>query len=76
MQKGNVAFIRLETQSPLGAGESSFDESGKVLTIPVKLKPGTEYGLGLNSKTLLAMQDEQGYPLEPVAIRFKTTAAR
>jgi hypothetical protein len=42
------------------------------LTIPVELEPGREYLFGLNAEEVLVMKDDQGNPLAPVVIRFKT----
>jgi hypothetical protein len=76
MVKGNLAVMRGDTGMLPFAGKSSFDDSGKVLTIPVKLKPQTEYSFGLNAENFLVMRDEQGNPLVPTVVRFKTRAAR
>ncbi len=76
MVKGNLAVMRLDLGSLPFAGKSTFDDSGKVLTIPVKLKPQTEYRFGLNAENFLVMRDVQGNPLAPVVVSFKTRAAQ
>jgi hypothetical protein len=77
MVKGNLAFMRRPEAQPLPAvGAVGFDETGQILTIPVKLQPKTRYGFGLNADDVLTMQDQQGHPLAPVVIRFQTRAAR
>jgi hypothetical protein len=75
MIKGNLAVMRLDLGPLPFAGKSAFDDSGKVLTIPVKLKPQTEYRFGLNGADFLVMRDEQGNPLAPVVVTFQTRAA-
>ncbi len=75
MVKGNLAVMRGDTGMPPFAGKATFDDSGKVLTIPVKLQPQTEYSFGLNAENFLVMRDEQGNPLVPTVVRFKTRAA-
>ncbi len=77
MVKGNLAIMnRPEAQRLPAVGVVGFDETGRILTIPVKLQPKTRYGFGLNADNDLLMQDQQGHPLAPVVIRFQTRAAR
>jgi beta-lactamase regulating signal transducer with metallopeptidase domain len=45
---------------------------GKTCTLPVKLVPGTEYELGLNSFQHKNFSSKWGVPLEPVQFTFKT----
>ena len=42
------------------------------LALPVKLEPGHEYRLGLNSPSFQNFQSAAGIPLEPVVYSFKT----
>ena len=73
MARGNLAVMILEGNFPGDrARKASFDETGKVLTIPAKLKPGTEYVFGLNGEGFMAMRDVDGNVLTPVVIRFRT----
>jgi len=53
-------------------GNPKYDEMCKVWTVPVKLKPDWEYQFMLNSETYDAFRSEDGTPLEPVSIKFKT----
>jgi len=73
MKLGYIAVIRLDANRfPKVKDQVSFDAKQMVLTIPVELEPNREYVLGLNAEETLVMQDEQGNPLAPVVIRFKT----
>jgi hypothetical protein len=49
-----------------------YDAQHKVWTVPVKLKPGWSYEFMLNSEYFDAFQSEEGVPLEPVSVTFKT----
>jgi hypothetical protein len=48
-------------------------DGGKTCVLPVELKPGWEYRLGLNSPRFKGFQSEDGVPLIPVVYTFKTT---
>jgi hypothetical protein len=76
MKKSNLALMTIGMEFPAPAGKATFDDSGKVLTMAVKLKAQTEYGFGLNGEGFYSMQDEQGNFLAPVVVRFKTGPAR
>ncbi len=43
--------------------------------MPVELEGGKEYTFGLNSEQLHAFQSEEGIPLAPVVVCFKTKEA-
>ena len=45
---------------------------GKTCVLPVSLRPGRSYRLGLNSLSFNNFQSESGVPLDPVVYRFKT----
>lgn len=72
MKDDQWAVMRLSDKFPEKGGEVFYDETKKVFTIPVKLKPDTEYELGLNADGVYAFASENGDPLYPVVIRFKT----
>jgi hypothetical protein len=42
----------------------------------VKLQPDWSYEFMLNSETYDAFRSEQGVPLEPVSVTFKTTSQK
>ncbi len=72
MKDGQWAVMRLSDKFPEKGGEVFYDETKKVFTIPVKLKPDTEYELGLNADGFYGFASAAGDPLYPVVIRFKT----
>jgi len=47
-------------------------EDKKTCTLPVELKPGTQYRIGLNSSSAKNFQSAAGVPIEPTAYTFKT----
>jgi hypothetical protein len=49
-----------------------YDAARKVWTAPVTLKPDWSYEFMLNSETYTGFASEQGAPLEPVSVSFKT----
>jgi hypothetical protein len=56
---------------PQGKGPH-WTEDRKTCVLPVELKPGQEYRMGLNSPQHKNFQSEAGLPLEPVEYRFRT----
>jgi hypothetical protein len=48
-------------------------EDGKTCVMPVQLKPGWEYALGLNSPSFKNFKSDEGVPLTPVVYSFKTS---
>ncbi|MHC4940847.1 MAG: DUF4932 domain-containing protein [Planctomycetota bacterium] len=53
-------------------GKIRYDRARKVLTVPVALTPRTEYSFWLNSETAFGFISENGVPLAPIRIRFRT----
>ena len=73
MKAGNMAVMSFDQDKfPKMPGKAAYDATRTVLTIPVALEPGKEYQLGLNGEGFLVMQDDQGNPLVPVLIKFRT----
>jgi hypothetical protein len=60
------------SQFPDLAGQSHYDAAGTTWIVPVQLKPGWTYKFGLNSKNHANFKSEQGVPLEPVRVTFRT----
>lgn len=56
---------------PSGA-EIRWTDGQKTCVLPVELKPGHKYNLGLNSESAINFQTASGVPLEPVAYSFTT----
>jgi hypothetical protein len=59
-------------QFPELVGKPSYDKARKVLTVGVKLKPGTKYRFWLNSPRFHGFKSEDGVPLESVDVNFST----
>jgi Domain of unknown function (DUF4932)/Bacterial Ig-like domain len=53
-----------------------FDAQRKTWTVPVTLKPNWSYEFMLNSETYDAFRSEEGVPLEPVSVTFKTAGRK
>ncbi len=73
MVTGNLAVLYVDAAFPGDPkGKTAFDPTGRILTIPAKLKPGTDYGFGLNGEGYMTMKDLEGNFLAPVLVRFRT----
>lgn len=57
--------------SPSGQ-RAHWTDDGKTCVLPVELKPGWEYRVGLNSPSYRNFQSDEGIPLVPVSYTFKT----
>jgi hypothetical protein len=53
-----------------------FDAQRKIWTVPVELKPDWSYEFMLNSETYDSFRSEEGVPLEPVSVTFKTAGQK
>ena len=53
-----------------------FDAQHKIWTVPVKLKPDWSYEFMLNPETFDSFRSEEGVPLEPVSVTFKTAGQK
>lgn len=53
-------------------GKPAYDSECKVLTIPVRLKPGWTYHVWLNRGEFQAFRSKEGVALESVAVTFST----
>ncbi len=53
-----------------------FDAQRKIWTVPVTLQPTWFYEFMLNSETFDAFRSEEGVPLEPVSVTFKTAGQK
>jgi len=54
------------------AGDIAWDEERLVLSVPLRVKPGTEYSLRLNSEEKFGFISEKGVPLAPRRISFRS----
>lgn len=57
---------------PETTGDSSYDKDRKTCTLPVKLKPGQWYWIGINSEYYHYFQTEKHIPAKPYMILFAT----
>jgi hypothetical protein len=57
---------------PEGTGKPKYDARRTTWTFPVKLKPDWDYEFGLNCQSFDAFRSEEGVPLEPVPVAFRT----
>ncbi len=53
-----------------------YDAQRKTWTVPVTLRPDWSYEFMLNSETYDAFRSEEGVPLEPVSVTFKTAGQK
>ena len=74
MQNPGWAVVTLGSpdRHPKPAGPVGYDAACKVFTMPVELEPGKEYVFGLNAEQYLGFQSQDGIPLAPVEVCFKT----
>lgn len=57
---------------PETTGEPSYDKDRTTCTLPVKLKPGRWYFVGINSEKFVYFQTEKHIPAKPYIILFAT----
>ena len=72
MRNGSWSMVGGGPHHPENTGKPSYDESHKIWTVPVKLKPDWSYEFMLNSESYDAFRSENGTPLDPVKVTFKT----
>ncbi len=61
---------------PKTGKDAHFDAERKIWTVPVELKPDWSYEFMLNSETYVGFASEEGVPLEPVSVTFKTAGQK
>ena len=57
---------------PEVSGKPAYDATGKVWTVPVKLKANWSYEFMLNADRFKGFQSREGVPLAPIKVSFKT----
>jgi hypothetical protein len=72
MQDGSWSMVGGGPNFPEIAGKPAYDGAKTIWTVPVKLKPDWSYELMLNSDRFTNFQSEDGIPLAPVRVTFKT----
>lgn len=70
-----VVTLGSASEVPRSTGPVGYDATCKVFTMPVELQPGKEYRFGLNAEQYLGFHSQEGIPLAPVVVRFKTRRA-
>lgn len=75
MKDQSWSLMRTAAAFPEITGPLRYDSSRRLLTIPVRLQPGTTYGIGLNTESRWGFVDIRGYPLLPRVVHFKTRPA-
>ncbi len=68
----SVVTLGTPERMPKAAGPLRYDATRKVFTMPVQLQPGKEYRFGLNGGQYLNFRSQEGIPLAPVLVRFRT----
>ena len=69
---GGFSWVGGGDSYPETSGKPEWSEDEKTCSLPVKLKPGWTYTLGLNSASHNNFQSAYGVPLEPVVWHFST----
>ncbi len=76
MRDGVWSMVGGGPHFPEISGKPSYDGTRRIWTVAVKLKPDWEYEFWLNSGKFMAFRSEEGVPLEPLRVRFKTRAGK
>jgi hypothetical protein len=76
MTDKNWAMVGSGPHYPETGKGAHFDTQRKVWTAPVKLKPDWSYEFMLNSEYFDTFQSEEGVPLEPISVTFKTAGQK
>lgn len=68
------ALVGGDAHAPKAGKGAHFDAQRKIWTVPVTLKPDWRYKFMLNSEEYVGFYSEEGVPLEPVSVTFKTAS--
>ncbi len=68
------ALVGGDAHAPKAGKGAHFDAQRKIWTVPVTLKPDWRYQFMLNSEEYVGFYSEEGVPLEPVSVTFKTAS--
>jgi hypothetical protein len=72
MKDGSWSMVGGGPRHPETIGRPCYDERRTTWTIPVKLKPDWEYEFRLNYGKFDSFRSEEGVPLKPVLVKFRT----
>lgn len=59
-------------KSPIGTGNTGFNQARTIFTMPTELEPATDYSFALNTAEYAGFKSEDGIPLYPVEVHFRT----
>lgn len=59
-------------KTPDSIGAMGFDQARTTFTMPTELEPATDYSFGLNTAEYSNFKSEDGIPLYPVEVHFRT----
>ncbi len=76
MQDGAWSLVGRGPNFPEITGKPSYDDTRKIWSVAIKLKPNWSYKCMLNSDRFTSFRSEQGVPLKPVSVTFQTGAKR
>jgi hypothetical protein len=76
MRDNSWALVGSKTDLPETTGKPSYDSKRTTWTVPIRLKPESNYRFMLNSERFQGFRSADGVPLEPVTVRFKTGKSR
>ncbi|MEQ8766079.1 MAG: DUF4932 domain-containing protein, partial [Planctomycetota bacterium] len=72
MRDGAWSMLKTGEPFPEIVGKIHFDAERQVLTVPVRLEPATRYVYRLNGPGYLSFRSEEGLPLAPMEVAFRT----
>ncbi len=76
MADGGWAMVGGGPNFPELTGRPSYDKTGTIWTVAVKLKPDWDYVFWLNRGRFNSFRSREGVPLESVRVSFRTGAKR
>jgi hypothetical protein len=76
MSRTSVGFVMESDQTALAAtGRASFDDMGRMVSLPVKLELGRDYVVWINREEQLGFKDISGKPAAPFRLSFSTAGS-
>jgi hypothetical protein len=72
MRAGSWSVVTFDRSQFPKLGKLAYDGTRQVLTIPVTLEPNHSYHFGLNAPGFIGFLAEDGTPLLPMEVKFRT----
>lgn len=72
MNREHYSVMKTSEEHWPPVSRAGFDETGRIFTMEVTLKPGFDYQFSLNSESGGNFTSAEGTPLAPVPVRFRT----